>query len=239
MPLRGGIVRWYRDIRPLRRQQQRLQRVSQALERSYDLLCRAGEIKRQAVDQEVRRRIYGELEDVIARKRPPIRTCLDYLREAEPGQKTDAVISRLHVLACYLKKRCVLLLRSQEEGQLDARELELAVDESLRYLERAGLRGHAGFALTGLLPSRTALQLYDIFEEVAEAALTQGETYWLCQFQEVRDGWRFSVVLDVRDGADWLTSWQGLAAYPAVVRLDETGYGRRLTVSMKKERENG
>lgn len=239
MPIRGGWVRWYRDIRPLREKQAALRRVNRALTRSYELRCRAGAIRRQAVDRQVRQRIYRELEEIIAQKRPAIEERLTYLKTARPGPDTDAVVCRLHVLACYLKKRCVLLLRGREDGTLDARELFLALQESQRYLDQAGLQGRVGFDLSGRLPASAALTLYDVFEEVGEAALAQHESYWLCQFRESEKDWIFSLVLEQAEGPDWLPVWQGLAAYDVAVDCDDTGYGRRLTVCVGKEGDHG
>lgn len=239
MPIRGGWVRWYRDIRPLREKQAALRRVNRALTRSYELRCRAGAIRRQAVDRQVRQRIYRELEEIIAQKRPAIEERLTYLKTARPGPDTDAVVCRLHVLACYLKKRCVLLLRGREDGTLDARELFLALQESQRYLDQAGLQGRVGFDLSGRLLASAALTLYDVFEEVGEAALAQHESYWLCQFRESEKDWIFSLVLEQAEGPDWLPVWQGLAAYDVAVDCDDTGYGRRLTVCVGKEGDHG
>ena len=239
MPIHGGGVRWYRDIRPLREKQAALRRVNQALTRSYELRCRASAVRRQAVDRQVRQRIYGELEEVISQKRPAIETRLAYLKTARPGPDTDAVVCRLYVLVCYLKKRCVLLLRGREDGTLDARELALALQESQCYLDQAGLQGRVGFDLEGQLPASAALTLYDVFEEAGEAALAQGESYWLCQFRESEKDWIFSLVLEQAAGEDWLPAWQGLAAYDVAVGCDNTGYGRRLTVCVGKEEHYG
>lgn len=239
MPIRGGWVRWYRDIRPLREKQAALRRVNQALTRSYELRCRASAVRRQVVDRQVRQRIYRELEEIIAQKRPAIEERLTYLKTARSGPDTDAVVCWLHILACYLKKRCVLLLRGREDGTLDARELALAVQESQRYLDQAGLQGRVGFDLDGSLPASAALTLYDVFEEVGEAALAQHESYWLCQFREAENHWIFSLVLEKGEGPDWLPAWQGLAAYDVAVRCDDTGYGQRLTVCVGKEGDHG
>lgn len=239
MPIRGGWVRWYRDIRPLREKQAALRRVNRALTRSYELRCRASAIRRQVVDRQVRQRIYRELEEIIAQKRPAIEERLTYLKTARPGPDTDAVVCWLHILACYLKKRCVLLLRGREDGTLDARELFLALQESQRYLDQAGLQGRVGFDLSGRLPASAALTLYDVFEEVGEAALAQHESYWLCQFREAENHWIFSLVLEKGEGPDWLPAWQGLAAYDVAVRCDDTGYGQRLTVCVGKEGDHG
>lgn len=239
MPIRGGWVRWYRDIRPLREKQAALRRVNRALTRSYELRCRAGAIRRQVVDRQVRQRIYRELEEIIAQKRLAIEERLTYLKTARPGPDTDAVVCWLHILACYLKKRCVLLLRGREDGTLDARELFLALQESQRYLDQAGLQGRVGFDLSGRLPASAALTLYDVFEEVGEAALAQHESYWLCQFREAENHWIFSLVLEKGEGPDWLPAWQGLAAYDVAVRCDDTGYGQRLTVCVGKEGDHG
>ena len=133
----------------MREKQAALRRVNQALTRSYELRCRASAVRRQVVDRQVRQRIYRELEEIIAQKRPAIEERLTYLKTARPGPDTDAVVCWLHILACYLKKRCVLLLRGREDGTLDARELALAAQESQRYLDQAGLRGGSALTWTG------------------------------------------------------------------------------------------
>lgn len=81
--------------------------------------------------------------------------------------------------------------------------------------------------------------MYDVFEEAGEAALAQGEAYWLCQFRESETDWIFSLVLEQAEGEDWLPAWQGLAAYGVAMRCDDTGYGRRLTVCVGKEAHYG
>ena len=55
MPIRGGWVRWYRDIRPLREKQAALRRVNQALTRSYELRCRASAVIWKACSRAMQR----------------------------------------------------------------------------------------------------------------------------------------------------------------------------------------
>lgn len=166
---------------------------------------------------------------------PAIRHRLAYLKTAKPGPHTDAVIGRLHILACYLKKRCILLLQGKEAGMLDARELAMAVEESWRYLEKAGLRGSVGFDLKGNLPVQAALTLYNIFEDVGEEVLARGEAFWLCRFKETEKDWIFSVVLEEKEGETRPASWQALSEYDVSVQCDDTGYGTRLTVRLSRE----
>lgn len=235
MPISGGLVRWYRDVGPLRRRQALLERLNQDLNWSYELLSCLSDIRRQAIEQGVTLRVYRELEEIIARKQPAIRHRLAYLKTAKPGPHTDAVIGRLHILACYLKKRCILLLQGKEAGMLDARELAMAVEESWRYLEKAGLRGSVGFDLKGNLPVQAALTLYDIFEDVGEEVLARGEAFWLCRFKETEKDWIFSVVLEEKEGETRPASWQALSDYDVSVQCDDTGYGTRLTVRLSRE----
>ena len=66
MPISGGLVRWYRDVGPLRRRQALLERLNQDLNWSYELLSCLSDIRRQAIDQGVTLRVYRELEEIIA-----------------------------------------------------------------------------------------------------------------------------------------------------------------------------
>lgn len=236
MPIRGGWVRWYRDVRHLRQQKRNLSLVAQALERSYHLLRREEEIQRQVIHQEVSRRIYAELEQVISSKRERIAAYMKALQSMKPGIEADAIVSHLNVMVCYLKKRCILLLRGKEKGILEVRELSLAVSESQHYMTVAGLRGMATVRLPGTIPDKTALFLYDMFEEIGEASIAHHEPYWICHFSETGRAWSLSVMLEDRpEGSDWLPRALAGSTLPEPLIYDRLEYGRRLTVSIGKE----
>lgn len=236
MPIRGGWVRWYRDVRHLRQQKRNLSLVAQALERSYHLLRREEEIQRQVIHQEVSRRIYAELEQVISSKRERIAAYMKALQSMKPGIEADAIVSHLNVMACYLKKRCILLLRGKEKGILEVRELSLAVSESQHYMTVAGLRGMATVRLSGTIPDKTALFLYDMFEEIGEASIAHQEPYWICHFSETGRAWSLSVMLEDRpEESDWLPKALAGSTLPEPLIYDRLEYGRRLTVSIGKE----
>ena len=236
MPIRGGWVRWYRDVRHLRQQKRKLSLVAQALERSYHLLLQEEEIRCQVIHQEVSRRIYAELEQIISSKREHIAAYMKSLQSMKPGIEADAMVSRLNVMVCYLKKRCVLLLRGKEKGMLEFRELSLAVSESQHYMTVAGLHGMATFLISGIIPDSAALSLYDMFEEIGEQSIAHQESYWICHFFETDTSWSLSVTWEDRpDEPDWIPGTLSDSTLFEKSSYDRLEYGRRLTVSIGKE----
>lgn len=236
MPIRGGWARWYRDVRHLRQQKRKLSLVAQALERSYHLLRQEEEIRRQVIHQEVSQRIYAELEQIISSKREHIAAYMKTLQAMKPGIEADVMVSRLNVMVCYLKKRCVLLLRGKEKGMLEIRELSLAVSESQHYMTVAGLHGMATFLISGIIPDSAALSLYDMFEEIGEQSIAHQESYWICHFFETDTSWSLSVTWEDRpDEPDWIPGTLSDSTLFEKSSYDRLEYGRRLTVSIGKE----
>ena len=106
------------------------------------------------------------------------------------------MVARLNVLACYLKKECVLLLRGREDNSLPVREFQLAVRELCHYLERTGLKILVDDRLERQLPVETALAFFQLLEEASEEAVRQGESSQICCLKENREGWELSLLWD-------------------------------------------
>lgn len=237
MPITGGVVVWYRNIHELAQLRRELNRTTRVVSRVYRWLRQDEAIRRQLIDKMVSQEIYRELERVIQYKRQGIQNCLRRLRQAGTTVEKEQNVRNLNILACYIKKRCVLLLRGRETQAIPANELQLALRESLKYFTQAGLCGSLDFQLQGSLPVHVALWLYDCLEECGEMAVRRGEPYWLCSLKEEETAYRLSLVLENMAGHTYGQLPPFLAAVQT--RQESLEYGCRLSFLVGKEQNHG
>ncbi|ERT56534.1 ABC transporter substrate-binding protein [Megasphaera vaginalis (ex Srinivasan et al. 2021)] len=171
LPIRGGLIRWEEDISELQEKQEKLLHIGQALQQSYRLLGQERELQLESGVFRAKERLYDEIEAVFAEKKRELMKYLAVLERDDDSAEFFQAIRRLNLLACFLKKRCVMLLRGKERQVLAARELHLAVEESKKYANEAGISCAVLYDLSGEVPTETALRFYDIMENVLEQAI--------------------------------------------------------------------
>lgn len=198
MPIQGGQVVWYRDVRQLCEKQRELQLAREALQRAYDLDKKEEMIRRSYIKLLIERKIYDELQEVLRTKGVLILQYTKFLETAVPGNAADEAVSRLNVLASYIKKRCVMMLRGKEDHILPGNELYLALKELFRYLERTGLKVLLEFQVEGNLSTEKALAMYDFMEQLCESAVVGGENHMVCHVKEEETSYTVKVLLDHR-----------------------------------------
>ncbi len=198
MPIKGGHVIWHRNDRELREQKRKLSLAADTLRRAYELAKKDEEIQRAYIRMQVEKKIYKELEEILASKGYLLEKYTKFLKTAPPGNAADIAVSRLNVIASYIKKRCVMLLKGRENQSLDPRELRLSIEELFRYLEKIGLKGILSFEIEEPMAVEKALSLYDFFEQLVEAAVLGEETHMVCQVEQKDGYFRLSVLVDHR-----------------------------------------
>lgn len=170
MPVTGGQVVWYEDIRELNDLEHKLALTTEALVRSRQLLEKEEQVRGAYTELQIRNQLYDELEVVIAHKHPAILEDLNVLRDQGNNKaiKTRAV-RHLNILSCYLKKRCVLLLLGKEKNTIDVQDMKAAFTESCLYASQSGINSLFQSELSvPRIGSMEALFFYDFFEEVLE-----------------------------------------------------------------------
>ena len=198
MPIKGGHVIWHRNDRELREQKRKLSLAADTLARAYELAKKDEEIQRDYIRMQVEKKIYKELEEILASKGYLLEKYTKFLKTAPPGNAADIAVSRLNVIAAYIKKRCVMLLKGRENQSLDPRELRLSIEELFRYLEKIGLKGILSFDLEEPMAVEKALSLYDFFEQFIEAAVLGEETHMVCQVEKKEDAFVLRALVDHR-----------------------------------------
>ena len=173
------------------------------------------------------------MEGILQSKGPLFLRYARALEGAESGEGARQVVARLNVLACYLKKQCVLLLRGREDNSLPARELQLAVGELCHYLERTGLKTLVDDRLEGPLPVETALAFFQLLEEASEEAVRQGEQSQICCLKETGRGWELSLLWDPHP---WVRAFVAghQARYGRDLSCRELEYGSSLVIQQQR-----
>ena len=224
MELRGGAILWQEDLSLLHEQQRRLALTRDALRRSHELLRREHGIRKNLLSLTLRRALSDELEAILAAKRPLLRRFREQLMATEDKGEVTQLLRRLNLLSSYLKKRCVLFLKGQEDGRVRTDELAMAVSEICTYLRPLGLRVGVEWMQPESLRAQAALALFDAFAELLRCAAAEGTESVFCRFTE-------EYVSFLLEPAPWIAPWA--AAWQeehAAVMTEDRGYALMLTV---------
>ena len=226
MALHGGALIWQEDLTLLHERQRQLALTREALFRSRAVLQEEHTIRKNLLALMLRRRLSDDLEAILAAKRPQLRDFREQLMETRDEAQVTRLIRRLNLLSSYLKKRCVLFLKGQEDGQIRADELSMAVSETCSYLRPLGLRAGVEWAQQEPLPAASALALFDLFAELLTRAAEEGMESVFCRFE----GGGVSFLLERADWIDpWAAAWQERHGH--TVTISDRGYALSLTVA--------
>ena len=234
MELHGGALLWQEDLRLLHERQRQLALACDALERSHSLLRAEHMIRRKLLTLTLRRKLSEELEAILAAKRPLLRRFREELMETQDEEKIVRLIRRLNLLSSYLKKRCVLFLKGQEDGTVRTDELAMAVSETCTYLRPLRLHVGVEWAQTELLYTETALALFDAFAEFLTRAAAAGMEHIFCRFTD-------DTVIFLLGDADWIAPWAAAwqEEHGTDVTTEDRGYAHALTIRSAAAMQEG
>ena len=234
MELHGGALLWQEDLRLLHERQRQLALTRDALERTHTLLRAEHTIRRKLLALTLRRRLSEELEAILAAKRPLLRRFREALMETQDEEEVMRLIRRLNLLSSYLKKRCVLFLKGQEDGTVRADELAMAVSEICAYLRPLGLHVGVEWAQAELLHVETVLALFDAFAELLTCAAAAGTEHVFCRFTD-------DTVIFLLGDADWIAPWAAAwqEEHGTDVTTEDRGYAHALTIRSAAAMQEG
>ena len=226
MAIHGGALVWHEDLSLLHEQQRQLALSRDALRRSHDLLREEHSIRKQLLGLTLRKHLSDELEAILAAKRPLLRDFRERLMETQDEAEVTRLIRRLNLLSSYLKKRCVLFLKGQEDGTIRTDELSMAVSETCTYLQPLGLRVGVEWSLPQRRRAEAALALFDFFAEFLARAAREDTSEVFCRFSD-------SSAVFLLENADWIAPWTAAweETHALSVTLSDRGYALSLTVA--------
>ena len=162
----AGRVLWQDDITVLNELKEQLQDTILQLDEENDLLQAEIEIKENRAKADEKNRLY----DRIAQEVEPQLIKVEKLLEVidENGENIPELLSKVCVIGSYIKRRGNLLLLTEENPQIDARELEYCIRESLDNLALGRVFTSFESECNGTLNAECIVAVYDFYESLAE-----------------------------------------------------------------------
>ena len=173
-------------------------------------------------DLRLKKQLSEELEAILDSKRPLLRSFREQLMASTDEAELTCLIRRLNLLSSYLKKRCVLFLKGQEDGQIRADELSMAVSETCAYLRPLGLHVAVEWRLTRAIAAEAALALFDLFAELLSRAAEEGAADVLCRFEENEMPEAICMLTCADWIRPWISEWQRQHDLP--IEISDLGY---------------
>ena len=172
-PVEQGYVFWQEDIT-------KLVEVTDALQITQSELRDTGDVLKAESDQKARwlrlteqNRLYDLIEQQTSHQMQLLDHLLGELRNAENLERTKSILGQIVVIGTYIKRRSNLIFVSSQRRTVAAEELRLCLNESVSNLRLYGVSCQANLELKGQLRQETAYAIYDLFEAVVEATLSE------------------------------------------------------------------
>ena len=192
-PIAGGHVLWQDDIKEINELTAHLKETNQLLSEHYELNRAELDLREKKLQADEKNRLYDRIAGEIAPQLLKAEELLQAVRN-QPEQ-TDGLLSQLCVISAYIKRRANLVLLSEDQTEISARELESCLRESLSNLQLCGVMTHLDCSCDGNASVQQIISLYDFFEDVLETLLTQLTA--MAVLAEYKDG---SILLRIQAG---------------------------------------
>ena len=199
-PIAGGHVLWQDDIKEINELTAHLKETNQLLSEHYELNRAELNLREKKLQTDEKNRLYDRIAGEIAPQLQKSEELLQAVRN-QPEQ-TDGLLSQLCVISAYIKRRANLVLLSEDQTEISARELESCLRESLSNLQLCGVMTHLDCSCDGNASVQQIIALYDCFEDVLEALLTQLTA--MAVFAEYKDN---SMLLRIQAGCRELPTY--------------------------------
>ncbi|MDO4416026.1 MAG: histidine kinase N-terminal 7TM domain-containing protein [Erysipelotrichaceae bacterium] len=169
MKLHPGYVFWTEDERELHEEGRRLAVANELLSEENDLIAVENELKERKAHLEAQDQVYDRIASALYPKQKRIEELLE--STSSESDSFLAVLAECCVLNAYCKRKCNLLLLSEDNLPHPNRELFLALQESARFLKCCGIDAAAIGEEYSEFPLTAIHDLYDSFETLIEALL--------------------------------------------------------------------
>lgn len=169
--VRGGYVVWKEDVSQLSHLIEQLRDTGAELQDGVELLKDELDTKSRRLHIEEQNRLY----DLTLRHTLPQLAKIKHNLNAAPlageGERLR-LLGEINVLGTYIKRRGNLVLMAEGREAVTAEELARCFYESFESLEAGGARCVLSMQTVGAMNPAHAVLFYDLFEAVAEAALS-------------------------------------------------------------------
>ena len=190
----GGYVTWVEDITAINRLNHQIEEVTEELNNENDLIRQENKVRAERVSFETKNRLYNRIAMAVRTKAVRVDDMLTKLREDMDGDEFRNNIIYSSVLSAYIKRMGNLMILTDGVATLSSKELGLAINESLQYLELKGVICNYTEAGECLLPSKAVLLAYELFETAVEDVWLRPHTIVVALEHE--DVFRMTIAMD-------------------------------------------
>ena len=153
----------------------RLREVQEQLNENNDLLKAELEIKERQARIEEKNRLYDRIAQDVAHQLDLVDSLINQAQGNDKVSKN--VLWKICVICAYIKRRSNLLLLNEESSQINSKELEYCIKESLDNLSLNSVVTALDCKCNDIVDIEDALAIYDFFEKVVELTLNCANAY--------------------------------------------------------------
>lgn len=163
--IRGGKVVWQDDISSVKEIRASLIEVTKELADENELLELEHEMSSRKEELESLRNLYDELYDSVNPEIRSLRKLLTDIRQN--GSDELPLIRQAAVLGAFIKRRSNLSILAHNSNEIDMKELEYSLRESMYYLSLANVKCSVMMGGRGSVPAEVLIRMYEIFHAVS------------------------------------------------------------------------
>lgn len=176
-PVTGGYAYWQVDISELNRINLELEEAQEQISEEADLIRRENEMKEKQAQIDAKSKAYDQ---IAVRVLPQSQKIAVLSAEAHKNRALfDRNMRLVGIYAAYIKRMSNMMLLAAE-GKLKKTELTLAIAESVRYLNKAGVLSEcSGESDESLVDGEMLIDIYEKFEMLLEQSLPTLEALYI------------------------------------------------------------
>lgn len=169
--IRGGYVFWQEDITELTQVSHELEMIQEELLDTGDVIKAESEQKEYWLRIVEESRLYDLIEAQTASQVAYLNKSIASLKQTNELSEAKALLREIVVIGTYIKRKSNLILICGQSDKVDAYELKLCIDETVRNLQLYGADCSAKFEINGYIIPEVINGIYDFIEEVIECCL--------------------------------------------------------------------
>ncbi len=192
-PIAGGSFSYYEDYSSLNKTREKLAIINSQLEKNNALLVQQGKVNADLSALRAEKSAYENIDAVLERGTERIGAFLD---EMKISKDVNRIIGRINILACTMKRECMLLISLLYRKSQPMTEFLNVLLEMKEFTSPFGLTITVGTMFSGDLPFAHTLPMYRMFSSAIDRAAQLHCKNVLVQLYESDRELVFSVLAD-------------------------------------------
>ncbi len=192
-PIAGGVFSYYEDYSSLNTAREKLAKVNAELQWNNEFLMQTGEINANLAALAAEKSAYEKIDEVLNSGTKKIALLIDELSQ---GQPTKSIMVRINIIACTLKRECIMLINALHMKEQSVEMLLNSVAEMKEFTLPINLKITTGFRQSENLQTEKAILVYRFFSEAVLRAAEIGCSDLLVQLYDSGDDTFFSILAD-------------------------------------------